>query len=122
MKAGIAAGIALVAVMGSGGLLAADGNHLLITCKEAIRDSDGERTTNSLAAGYCYGLVNGVMSTMTTMNEYMLPKERTCFPSGLMNQQAVRIVAKYLEEHPASLHRDGAFLAMAAFQNAYLCK
>ncbi|NWA65100.1 Rap1a/Tai family immunity protein [Pseudomonas reactans] len=112
----------LVAMMGSGEVMAGDGNHLLSTCKEAIRDSDGDHNTDNLATGYCWGLVNGVASTMATMNEYMLPNEKTCFPSGLTNRQLARIAAKYLEEHPASLHRDGAFLAMAAFQNAYLCK
>ncbi|WP_207265153.1 Rap1a/Tai family immunity protein [Pseudomonas sp. GW101-3H06] len=102
--------------------IAGDGNQLLRACKEAIRDSDGEQYTSGVDIGYCLGLVNGVMSTMDTMNEYLLPKEKTCFPTGLMNKQGARIVAKYLEEHPASLHRDGAFLAMAAFQNSYPCK
>ncbi|MCQ6258395.1 Rap1a/Tai family immunity protein [Pseudomonas sp. Q11] len=122
MKAGIAAAVALVAALGCGQAMAGDGNELLRSCKEAVRDADGERDTSHIQVGYCYGLVNGVMNTMVAMNDYMLPKEKTCFPEGLMNQQAARIVAKYLEEHPASLHRDGAFLAMAAFQNSYKCR
>lgn len=121
MKAGIAIAIALSGCMVTGAASAGDGNQLLAACKEAVRDADGERVTSNLDIGYCLGVVNGVMNTMVTMNEYMLPKEKTCFPDGLMNQQAARIVAKYLQEHPASLHRDGAFLTMAAFQNAYLC-
>jgi hypothetical protein len=114
--------VALVGLMTSGVAIAVDGNQLLRACKEAIRDSDGERDTSGVDIGYCLGLVNGVMNTMDTMNNYLLPKEKTCFPEGLMNKQGARIVAKYLEEHPASLHRDGAFLTMAAFQNAYPCK
>ncbi|EJN22046.1 hypothetical protein PMI36_03329 [Pseudomonas sp. GM79] len=121
MKAWIGA-VALVGVLGCSQAMAGDGNQLLRACKEAVRDADGERVNSGVDIGYCLGLVNGVMSTMVTMNEYLLPKEKTCFPAGLMNQQGARIVAKYLQEHPASLHRDGAFLAMAAFQNAYSCK
>jgi len=121
MKA-LTGAVALVAAMGCGQAMAGDGNELLRACKEVVRDSDGERDTSGISIGYCLGLVNGVMSTMVTMNEYLLSKEKTCFPEGLINDQGARIVAKYLQEHPASLHRDGAFLAMAAFQNAYPCK
>lgn len=122
MKAGIAAAVALTGALSCGLAMAGDGNQLLRACKEAVRDSDGERDTSGVDIGYCLGLVNGVMNTMVTMNEYLLPKEKTCFPARLMNQQGARIVAKYLKEHPASLHRDGAFLVMAAFQNAYPCR
>jgi hypothetical protein len=120
MKAWIGA-IALIGLFGWDNVMA-DGNDLLRACNEAVRDLDGARDTSSFDIGYCLGVVNGVMNTMVTMNEYMLPNEKTCFPNGIKNKQGARIVAKFLQEHPASLHRDGAFLTMAAFQSAYPCK
>lgn len=48
---------------------------------------------------------------------------RTCFPeSGIGEGQAIRIVLKYLYEHPADLHQDQTFLAFMALRDAYRCK
>ena len=110
--------VVLAGVLISGEALA-DGNELLEACEHAISNND---YGSPVSVGYCLGVVNGVTSTMTTMNQYMLPEERTCFPDSFKNVQGARIVVKYLESHPASLHRGGAFLAMAAFQNAYPCR
>ena len=110
--------VALAGALTCGEALA-DGNELLEACEHAISNKDSD---SPASAGYCLGVIYGVASTMTTMNQYMLPKERTCFPGPFKNVQGARIVVKYLESHPASLHRGGAFLAMAAFQNAYPCR
>jgi len=115
------AAVGLAAAFVGGYAIAGDGNELLSSCQQAINHMESRGPSNA-DVGYCYGLVNGVGNTMVTMNAYLLKGERTCFPAGMRNDQGARIVAKYLEEHPASLHRDGAFLAMAAFQNAYPCK
>jgi uncharacterized transporter YbjL len=123
MKAWIAAGIALVGALVSSGAMA-DGNELLKQCEIAVSnaDKDSRGVNNAFDAGYCFGTVNGVVSSMVTMNAYLLPEERVCFPDELKQSQGARIVVKYFQEHPASLHRAGPFLVMAAFQNAYPCK
>ena len=113
--------VALAGALTCGEALA-DGNELLSECQYAIRYMDTDKMENPSAVGYCFGTVNGVISTMASMNKFLLPNERTCFPETIKNSQATRILVKYLENHPASLHRDGPFLALAAFQNAYPCR
>jgi hypothetical protein len=46
-----------------------------------------------------------------------------CTPeSGITNDQAARVVVKYLREHPERLHEKESLLAMAAFAEAFPCK
>lgn len=60
---------------------------------------------------------------MFLMENLIDKSRRTCFPeNGITNEQAVRIVLKYLNEHPAELHQDQTYLTFLAFRDAYRCK
>lgn len=120
MKAWVRA-VALAGMLASGVAMAGDGNQLLMACQKTAQFLDGERESGT-DVGYCFGLVNGVGNMMDAMGDYLPKNERACFPEGIKNEQLTRIVVHYLQDNPASLHRDGAFLTMAAFQNAYPCK
>lgn len=119
--AGMAAAVVVVGVMVSGVVVAGDGNQLLTACQKTVQFIDGERESGT-DVGYCFGLVNGVGNILSYMEADLPRNERACFPEGIKNEQLTRIVVRYLQANPASLHRDGAFLTMAAFQNAYPCK
>ncbi|MNV92649.1 hypothetical protein D3C71_1872670 [compost metagenome] len=86
---------------------------------------DGDYTSLSpdFNAGYCFGTVGAVMDTMINLY-YDLPKDaKACFPeNGIQYGQAVRIVTRYLSDHPASLHKSGSMLSIEAFKAAYPCK
>lgn len=120
MKAWMAAPALLIALITTNAS-ATDGNGLLEACQNAVRNMDAGRP-GGISDGYCYGVVYGVASTMLELNLYLKKSEQTCFPEGFRNDQSARVVADYLKAHPASLHRDAAFLAMAAFQSTYPCK
>jgi len=120
MKAGMI-WVALVGTFACNSALA-DGNELLRQCETAVAHSSNRSLNSEYDTGYCFGTINGVVSTMVTMNEYLLPQEKVCFPDDIKQSQGARIVVKYLEGHPASLHRSGPFLVMAAFQHSYRCK
>ena len=102
----------------------ADGNQLLAQCQASLQMLDtAPKTAPDYNAGSCFGTVGGVMDTMINLY-YDLPKEaKACFPeSGIQYGQAVRIVTRYMSEHPASLHKSGAMLSIEAFKAAYPCK
>jgi hypothetical protein len=121
MKAGIAVAVALAGISVIGGAMAGDGNELLSACQKTVQFLDGQREGGT-DVGYCFGLVNGVGTTMAFQSDNLPKNERICFPNGLKNEQSARIVARFLQNHPAVLHQDGAVLTIAAFQNAYPCK
>lgn len=124
MKAGMVA-VALLGMLASGGAIA-DGNELLADCQKALKNKD-EGRSGSMGDGYCLGLINGVGSTMDALSPQLKPNPllkktgETCMPA-LSNGQSARIVTKYLQDHPASLHLGAAYLTMLALQDAYPCK
>ncbi|WP_448091798.1 Rap1a/Tai family immunity protein [Pseudomonas lini] len=121
MKAWIGA-VALVGTFANGGAMAADGNTLLSQCKIAIRGDANVESYDALQAGLCIGLIQGVRQTMLTYVDMLPKQERACFPERMTNNQGTRVVVKYLEDHPKSLHYPDTLLAMAAYRDAFPCK
>ena len=120
MKAGMVAAAVLGMLASTGAM--ADGNELLKQCQTAVDRSSGVDFLGGYETGYCYGTINGVVGSIQTLNQYLLPEERTCLPDEMKQIQGARIVLKFLSDHPASLGRSDPFLVLAAFQDAYPCK
>jgi hypothetical protein len=123
MKAWMAV-VALVGAFGCGTAIAddGDGNELIKECSEAVRGADGLQINSHYDAGYCLGLTQGVRQTMRLLNEDIPPDLRTCFPDGITNGQGMRIVLKYLQDHPARLQEQAVYLVFLAYKTAYPCK
>lgn len=104
---------------------AIDGNVLLRACSLATPDkNDGTQTvTQAVELGYCLGVLEGVRITMMLQKAQLPQGYRICFPEprGIRNEQAVRIIVKYLNEHPADLHRSPTLLTLLAYRDAYPC-
>lgn len=115
----VAGALASWQAMAQGG----DGNELIQRCTEVVRTLDGTKTRDLYSAGHCLGLVSGVMDTLTIVNSSLPRHEQVCYPpQGIQYGQAVRIVVKYLNDHPTELHRDAASLTVAALRVAYPCE
>jgi hypothetical protein len=123
MKAWIGA-VALVGTLASGSAMAVDGNQLLGWCKGALRTTDGtDKGTPTFGTGYCMATVSSVMDIVYGIGDELPPKYRACPPSGgISYAQGIRIVVKYLEDNPKTLHHEGTVLTMAALRAAYPCK
>ena len=80
-----------------------DGNELAMSCKGEVQDFD---------AGYCLGVVEGVMATMRVCKQ-----DRSAIPLG----EAADAVEKYLSNHPDKLNERDAVLARKALSKAYPC-
>ncbi|MGZ4953504.1 MAG: Rap1a/Tai family immunity protein [Methylobacter sp.] len=112
---------------------AGDGGYLLEACQSGVKlwnglpgnNEDRDRTS------YCSGLVNGVMATMIINGNSLPPSEARIVgicntnPSDkgkfLKTDQSIRVVLKYLEEHPEKLHEADAILAINALRKAFPC-
>lgn len=118
MKARTAA-VAAMAGLASCLTHASDGNVLLTQCHALIRSID-QQSPDIYEGGRCIGLVEGVTDMLMLYKEN-LPK-KFCVPSSMTYGQGVRIVVKYLQEHPAELNHHDSLLVLLALQDAYPCK
>lgn len=97
----------------------ASGNFLIGACHVTVSviEHTGTiaRPLEAWRAGYCRGVVVGVDSVATLGGQ-------VCKPEGVTSDQEVRVVAKYLEDHPESLNQTGSILAFQALRDAFPCK
>lgn len=84
----------------------ATGNNL----EEWMRDSSDVST----AFGACYGFIRAVKQ----LGEI---GERTCPPEEVTYGQAQKIVIKYLNDHPETLHQSASVLVLKALSDAFPC-
>ncbi|HUW38609.1 MAG TPA: Rap1a/Tai family immunity protein [Rhodocyclaceae bacterium] len=113
---------------GSRGAVAASfdgfgGNALLEDCTSAERLVDHQPSSH-FEATYCLAFIEGVRNTMIVLDWALAPGMRTCWPGpkGISNGQAMRIVLKYLRQHPEKLQLPKVELAIAALHEAYPCR
>ncbi len=100
-----------------------NGNELLNQCKKAEYGMETSTYNANEPEGIrCIGFVNGIYSTMQVAA--IDPKFlNACFPeSGLSTQQAIRIVTKYLNDHPEKLHEPDCILSIMALKDAFPCE
>ncbi|MFY9683272.1 MAG: Rap1a/Tai family immunity protein [Candidatus Sulfotelmatobacter sp.] len=98
-----------------------DGNHLIVTCKVALRvldanpEAEGQTGTNQDAydEGHCQGLVEGVASNINSEDGADLASAR---PS---TTQLIRVVQKYLEDHPEELSKPAVWLIRVSLIKAF---
>lgn len=114
--------VLLIATISSSFTMAKDtgsGNHLLNACNTFMSDSkQGMLYSEGLDAGYCVGLVSGIAETIIGSDN-----PTACFPkSSVTREQAVRVVVKYLNNHPEQLHLSASSLVMVSFEEAFPCK
>ena len=96
-----------------------DGNLLQEVCSEAIKLFDSRDEADVFNAGNCFGYIRAA----NDMYEVMVNNSnRTiCIPSGISGKQLIRIVDKYLKEHPEKLHNVATLLVYEAFQESFPC-
>jgi hypothetical protein len=70
-----------------------------------------ENNFEAFRDGYCIGLVNGVTNA----------SPQVCPDEAVTTGQTVRVVLKYLEDHPEELHLNNAVLAEKALAKAFPC-
>jgi hypothetical protein len=103
------------------------GNEQLEMCTKALmiyeRGAGAKNVLEGMMFGECLAHIEGVRDTMINYNNQLPKSSQTCFPkSGGTNGQSVRIVLKYLNEHPKDLHENRTLLTINALHSAYPCK
>ena len=120
-------GALLAPLAGHGDTL--DGNHLLQMCNNTVKILSGtaidDEVTEAMMfdAGICIGMIAGISRTLIAMHDAGAGKRGACLPARpATNEQAARMIIRYLEAHRDRLHLPGGDLALAAFREAYPCR
>jgi len=124
------------------GFSALDGNELLKQCKAYanllnipnVRDTDDPVVLRAMARGdfangmHCLGYVTGVIDDhfncqlgQASATAALDPTKDFCLPDGVTPNQTVRVIVKWLEDHPARLHESAIELANKALKESFPC-
>jgi hypothetical protein len=100
----------------------ADGNKLLLECQDGINAMSGAPAANPLGAGHCVGVLQATMDTLDIFHEAGGAPRLVCVPTGgIPMVQSMRIMVKFLQEHPESLHLNESVLVVSAMKQAFPC-
>jgi hypothetical protein len=119
---------ALVAglILFSSNIALADGNDLLSWCSSALLPMEEKvklSGADHIGIGLCLGFMQGITTANMTYHAMTGKEVLFCLPDeGISNEQAARIVVKYLKDHPEKLHEMEAFIAFDAFRKTFPCK
>jgi hypothetical protein len=95
-----------------GWVVGGDGNQLIAACKPAVQvlDEPSREFTKQEVynIGYCQGLVSGVADTIQDGSLMAIPRG-----------QMVRVVERYLADHPEKLSLAAVFLIREALAKAF---
>lgn len=106
----------------------ANGSTLLQQCQQTLIVFDGGNASNLGHAGECLGRLGGTVDGLSLARATYSNLEKKelaqlyCSPDqGVTNDQSVRIVVKYLKDHPESLHKAESTLIILALIDAFPC-
>ena len=93
-----------------------DGKYLLRSCAVSVRIFDNllqnETIDDAWRHGLCSGLVAGIM----------FASPMVCHEPGVSVEQGIRVVEKFLRDHPEKLRLKGTRLANEALSQSFPCK
>ena len=94
-----------------------DGNALLSDCTDLLR----EKSTGTAGSSGCAGTIIGIAGTHNIFVNFKNAEKYYCMPDTVDVGQAARVIVKFLNKHPESLHNDGVSLAIRALVLAFPC-
>ena len=124
------------------GFSALNGNQLLKQCEAYtsllnlpnVNDTDNPDVLRAMARGdyvngmHCLGYVTGVADDHFSCQLHeasataaLDPTKHFCLPDGVTPNQTVRVVVKWLEDHPARLHESAVELVVSALKENFPC-
>jgi hypothetical protein len=94
------------------------GDKLLWACEAETNTIEGV-VRKSHCIGYLQGIMDGVQSVfgLKPASKFFCPPSQ-----GISGDQMVRIVVKYLRDHPSELHESARSSVILAYMQSFPCK
>ncbi len=101
-----------------------DGNDLLPMCQAGLELQDGKNLSSSrmVDASHCLFYLQGFLDGFWARDNAPGATEVLCFPDGVNAGQMVRVVTKWMQDHPARLHEPAWSCIFAAVHDAFACQ
>jgi hypothetical protein len=94
------------------------GKEFLDQCESTSGTVTDQTAVTSVAChAWLSGFADGIQTT-----EILAGKNVVCVPQDLNNEQAMRVVIKYMKDHPDQLHLPALALALRALKEAFPCE
>ena len=113
------------------GTSALTGNDLLSHCKAWVRILDDPKRANDVSSddpvngAHCVGDIAGIVDELyewqVSDKGIMDTAHHLCVPDGVTPNQTVRVVAKWLDDHPARLNEPAVRLTLTALKDSFPC-
>ena len=98
------------------------GNQLLEECNHVINALDNENTNiDQIAAALCLGYVQGVHDLYAALKNGEFIVSQYCKPQNAPVSQMLRVIMKYLKDHPENLNYSASSLIIKALGEAFPC-
>ena len=81
---------------------------------DGIDDLPGCKAATGRDAGFCMGIVEGLMWSLPGWGV-------VCLPKGVTTEQGLKVLVKYMDDHSEALHLEAVELADKAFVKAWPC-
>jgi hypothetical protein len=100
-----------------------DGNKLLQQCKQVVRLSENDwNGIDVLDSSACMGQMKGILDMNSIYRVMLMDKGALfCPPAEVTVGQSIRVVTKYLEDHPEELHEDSTVLIVKVLHKTFSC-
>lgn len=119
---GLSQGTANNPSAGRGELGIGSGNQFHEYCASVEKYSTGNDPAENLKGSFCLGYVEGFLHGVLVVDRNHTDKT-FCLPSPeVTNLQVVRIIRKFIPEHPERAHQLTAILAVDALRGAFPCR
>ena len=87
-------------------------------------EKDVEQLSTALQRGYCMGYVAGLthgVASSELIHDVKSSERVFCLPEGVTNIQKVRVIRKYISNHPEEAHNPAQGQALMALREAFPC-
>jgi len=93
-------------------------------CASTEKDLEQRDIAGNTQSGYCLGYVAGLTQGVDSSEviHHVKPSEKVfCLPEGITNIQKVRVIRKYISNHPEEAHDPAQGQALMALREAFPC-
>lgn len=103
------------------------GTHLYEVCAagEHLGETESPTRVDAFNAGMCIGFISGVVQGVSgseSAHGLKLRDGLICLPEGSSRLQEIRVVRKYIMEHPENAHLAAVIQVIKALHEAFPCK
>jgi hypothetical protein len=102
--------------------LPAFAQEFLASCSDKVQDKENKTPLEYMTSSYCIGYVSGFIEAAAIDATVNVHTPLFCLPEGSTNFQFMRVINRYINNHPERGHYELSVLVNLALTEAFPCK